>query len=101
MPPTEESSALAAARRHFDAWNRRDPAAEALLTTHTDFLRQRAAAVRYSARILFQELRHHRDYHGSYETVKRFVAPLRELQAHAELTQPRFETITEQPRLEL
>lgn len=76
------------------AWRpyRRDPAAETLLTAHTDFLRERASAVQYSARILFQELRHHRGYHGSYETVKRFVAPLRELQAQAELTQTRFET---------
>lgn len=41
------------------AWQpyRRDPVAETLLATHTDCLRERAAAVQYSARILFQELR--------------------------------------------
>jgi transposase len=48
--------------------------------------------VNYSARILFQELRASRGYGGSYETVKRFVAPLRELQIAAECTQRRFET---------
>lgn len=76
-----------------EAWQpyRRDPAAETLLATHTDCLRERAA-VQYSARILFQELRHHRDYRGSYETVKRFVALRHELQARAEFTRTRFET---------
>lgn len=65
---------------------------ETLLTTHEEYLRQRAPEVQYSARILYQELRRDRHYAGSYETVKRFVAPLRELQAQAELTQTRFET---------
>jgi len=65
---------------------------ETLLTTHEEFLLRRAPEVQYSARILYQELRRDRHYAGSYETVKRFVAPLRELQAQAELTQTRFET---------
>jgi transposase len=71
---------------------RREAAGDTLLTAHADYLRERAAAVQYSARILYQELRRDRGYAGSYETVKRFVAPLRELQAAAELTQTRFET---------
>ncbi len=70
----------------------RPPRQEGLLTAHQDFLRERAAQVQYSAQILFQELRRDRGYEGSYETVKRFVAPLRELQSVAELTQMRFET---------
>jgi transposase len=70
----------------------RPPKQETLLTEHMDFLRERAAQVQYSAQILYQELRRHRGYRGSYETVKRFVAPLRELQLAAELTQMRFET---------
>lgn len=65
---------------------------ETLLSTHADFLRERASQVQYSAQILFQELRRQRSYTGSYETVKRFVAPLRELQLAAEATQTRFET---------
>lgn len=65
---------------------------ETLLSAHADFLRERAAQVRYSAQILYQELRRSRGYTGSYETVKRFVAPLRELQLAAEATQTRFET---------
>jgi transposase len=63
-----------------------------LLTAHADFLRERAAQVQYSAQILFQELRRLRGYRGSYETVKRFLASLRELQMAAEATQTRFET---------
>jgi len=71
---------------------RREAPAETLMTAHAQYLRERAPAVQYSARILYQELRRERAYAGSYETVKRFVAPLRELQAQAELTQTRFET---------
>ena len=55
---------------------------DTLLTTHADYLRRRAAEVGYSAQVLFQELQH-RQYHGSYETVKRFVRPLRETRLHA------------------
>lgn len=68
---------------------------ETLLTAHADFLRERAAQAQYSAQILFQELRRLRGYRGSYETVKRFVAPPRELQMAAEATPPRcrFEVV--------
>jgi transposase len=39
---------------------------DTLLTPHVDWLRERALQVQYSARILFQELRLHRGYRGSY-----------------------------------
>lgn len=76
------------------AWRpyRRAPRADTLLACHADFLRERASQVGYSARILFQELRRQRGYTGGYDTVKRFVAPLRQLSAQAELCQTRFET---------
>src|SRR5687767_4673841 len=54
---------------------RRAPKQETLLSAHIAFLRERAAQVQYSAQILYQELRRHRGYTGSYETVKRFIAP--------------------------
>src|SRR5574338_1468759 len=66
--------------------------AETLLTAHADFVRDRAPQVNYSARILYQELRASRGYPGSYETVKRFVAPLREVQLQADRALLRFET---------
>ena len=65
---------------------------ERLLAEHEGFLRGRAPEVCYSARVLYQELRASRGFRGSYETVKRFVAPLRVLAAAAEVTQCRFET---------
>jgi transposase len=90
---------LALDRKTVRRWLRKEwqpyqraPKEETLLTEHMDFLRERAAHVQYSAQILFQELRRQRNYRGSYETVKRFVAPLRELQLAAEATQTRFET---------
>ena len=64
---------------------------ETLLTQHAEYLRTRAPKVRYSAQILFQELRQ-QGYRGSYETVKRFVRPLRTAQVLAEGTVTRFET---------
>ena len=64
---------------------------ETLLTAHAEYLRRRASAVDYSAQVLFQELRG-RQYEGSYETVKRFVRPLREMQLYAAVTRTRFET---------
>ena len=64
---------------------------DTLLTTHAEYLRRRAADVGYSAQVLFQELRG-RQYEGSYETVKRFVRPLRERQLPAAVTRTRFET---------
>lgn len=66
--------------------------AETLLTAHADFVRDRAPQVGYSARILYQELRASRGYPGSYETVKRFVTPLRKVQLQAERALLRFET---------
>jgi transposase len=77
-----------------DCWRpyQRVARADGLLAIHTDYLRQRAPQVRYSARILYQELHMERGYQGSYDTVKRFVAPLRAVEAAADLTQCRFET---------
>jgi transposase len=76
------------------AWRpyERLPKAETLLTEHAQFLTGRAAQVNYSARILYQELRSGRSYRGSYDTVKRFIAPLREAGRAEELCQMRFET---------
>lgn len=76
------------------AWEpyRRPARTDTLLAEHESFLRQRAPQVRYSAQILFQELLHERKYRGSYETVKRFVQPLRDTQLALEGTQTRFET---------
>lgn len=71
---------------------RRAPRSHTLLAAHAAFLRQRAPEVRYSARILFQELVKERGYQGSYETVKRFVRPLREELVLAERATVRFET---------
>jgi transposase len=71
---------------------RRATRPDTLLATHAEFLRERAPQVRYSARILFQELRGAHRYAGSYETVKLFVRPLRAEQALEGLTQRRFET---------
>jgi transposase len=65
---------------------------ERLLEAHADFLCERAAAVHYSAQILYQELRQQRAFAGSYATVRRFVRPLREAACRADLTWTRFET---------
>jgi transposase len=59
--------------------------------THAEYLRTRAPKVRYSAQILFQE-RRQQGYRGSYETVKRFVRPLRTARLLTEGTVTRFET---------
>ena len=77
-----------------DAWRgyQRRAQAETLLAPQAEWLRRRAPEVRYSARILYQELKAQRGYQGSYETVKSFVAPLRELAGSDALTQTRFET---------
>lgn len=66
--------------------------ADTLLAEHAQFLRERAAQVHFSARILHQELRAQRAFAGSYETVKRFVAPLRAAAERASVCQTRFET---------
>ena len=65
---------------------------DTLLTTHAEYLRTRAPAVEYSARILYQELRQQRGYTGSYDTVKLFVQPLRAVRIQAERALLRFET---------
>jgi transposase len=70
----------------------RAPAAESLLTAHRSFLEQRAAAVGCSAQVLYQELTEQQGYTGSYQTVKRFVRPLREAQDLAARASVRFET---------
>ncbi len=62
------------------------------LAEHASYLRTRAPQVQYSARILYQELRGGRSYPGSYETVKRFVRPLRAVEQAAERATVRFET---------
>ncbi len=51
----------------------RPPKQETLLTEHADFLRERAAQVRYSAQILSRSCDVIAAIDGSYETVKRFV----------------------------
>ena len=63
-----------------------------LLDAHRTWLVERAPQVRYSARVLWQELRAHRQFEGSYEAVKLAVRPLRREAAAASLTQRRFET---------
>lgn len=76
------------------AWQpyRRPARADTLLAAHADWLRQRAPEVAYSARILYQELRRQHRFTGGYDTVKRFVAPLRAVAQADHLTQTRFET---------
>ncbi len=65
---------------------------DTLLVEHAEFLRERAPAVRYSAQVLYQELKLERSYVGSYDTVRRFVQPLRTVEALAERATVRFET---------
>jgi transposase len=76
------------------AWQpyRRVTRDDTLLSAHAEWLRGRAPEVGYSARILHQELRRQRGFRGGYDTVKRFVAPLREEACVDSLTQTRFET---------
>lgn len=76
---------------------RRAVVAETLLTAHADVVRARAPPVHDSARILYQALRASRGYPGSDETVKRFVAPLREVPLHADRALMRVETPPGQP----
>lgn len=71
----------------------RPPSTDTLLAAHETFIGQRALEVNYSARILHQELLRHHGYVGSYETVKRYVAPLRAQAADpGAICQRRFET---------
>lgn len=76
------------------AWRpyRRAERTDTLLVAHAEYLRVRAPQVQYSAQILFQELRRERAYPGSYETVKRFVRPLRAVDHAAARASVRFET---------
>jgi transposase len=71
---------------------RRHAPQDTLLSPHAEFLKRRAPEVGYSAQILFQELVRSRGYSGSYETVKRFVRPLRQELRVAEWATERFET---------
>jgi transposase len=76
------------------AWTPYERAAttETLLTEHRTFLEQRAPLVGYSAQVLYQELSQQHGYAGSYQTVKRFVRPLREAEDLAARASVRFET---------
>jgi transposase len=71
---------------------RRQSSGPTLLSAHASWLAERAPAVRYSARILFQELCRERGFAGSYDTVRNAVRPLRAEAAVASITQMRFET---------
>jgi transposase len=71
---------------------RREATPPTLLDAHRAWLLERAPQVHYSARILYQELRHARGFTGCYETVKLAVRPLRAEATLAGLTQRRFET---------
>jgi transposase len=70
----------------------RQASAPTLLDEHRAWLIERAPQVRYSARILYQELACKRGFTGCYETVKLAVRPLRAEASLAGLTQRRFET---------
>ena len=65
---------------------------DTLLAEHLEFVRKRAAQVNHSARIVYQELKFKHGYRGSYDTVKRAVAPLREVASAGEVCVRRFET---------
>jgi len=60
-----------------------------ILTPFLEYIRQRLAAVGYCARSIFEELLE-RGYRGGYDTVKRYIHPLRQ-EAQVEAT-VRFET---------
>jgi transposase len=64
---------------------------DTLLAEHVKYLEERAPQVRYSAQVLFQELRR-RGYRGGYDTVRRFVQPLRAAEVLADRAAVRFET---------
>lgn len=46
---------------------RREETAETLLSAHMEWLKARAPQMRYSARILYQEVVAQRDYAGGYD----------------------------------
>jgi transposase len=64
---------------------------EKLERKHGEYLRTRAAQVNWCAQVLYQEVRA-RGYQGSYETIKRWVRPLRLEQRRLEAATVRFET---------
>ena len=70
---------------------RRERRRDTLLAEYAEYLQERAPQVRYSAQVLFQELRR-RGYRGGYDTVKRYVQPLRGAEVLAERASVRFET---------
>jgi hypothetical protein len=76
-----------------EAWHpyARAAVAATLLTPYAEQVQARAPEVGYSARIVFQELRQ-QGYGGSYETIKRFVRPLRTAEQAAARATVRFET---------
>jgi len=65
---------------------------DTLLAEHEVFVRDRAPEVSYSARIVYQELVGKRGFKGSYQTVKRFVRPLRTAATVERVCVTRFET---------
>ena len=73
------------------AYRRRRPVHEKLERDHGEFLRRRAPEIRWCAQVLYQEL-FGRGFRGSYESVKRWVRPLREAEHRLEAATVRFET---------
>jgi len=71
---------------------RRPERTDTLMVEHKAFVEARAPEVGYSARVLYQELCRERGFAGSYDTVKRFVAPLRAVRLQADRALTRFET---------
>lgn len=74
-----------------EPYRRRCPAQEALEREHGTYLEDRVAAVNWCAQVLLQELQA-RGYTGSYDAIKRWVAPRREAQRCLEEATVRFET---------
>ena len=68
---------------------KRSPSGQGILSPYEDHIRARLPAVGYNAQSIFEEIQA-QGYAGSYESVKRFVRPLRE-KASVEAT-VRFET---------
>ena len=72
-------------------YRRSYPAREALERDHGAYLEERVTAVNWCAQVLLQELQA-RGYTGSYDAVKRWVAPRRQAQWSLEDATVRFET---------
>ncbi len=71
-------------------YRRRRPVSEQF-EQYGDELRRRAAELNFCAQVLFQELRG-RGFVGSYQSVKRWMRPLRQTQQRLEKATVRFET---------